>query len=127
MLAANFQSSFPLADFPMLIIFKSRATADVITFEKIGKKLLDVAGKDAEQPKGIFTLEQLPEAISRLKQAAEVDLAEARARRTELDRDPDKTKLKADVENVCLFQRAMPLIEMMETSLKEKQVVTWGV
>lgn len=111
----------------MLIIFKSRASGDVITFEKVGKMLLELAGKDPEEPKGIFTVEQLPEAISRLKQEADADLIEARAQRAALDRDADKAKLKADVENVRLFQRAIPLIEMMEYALKDDTPVTWGV
>ena len=111
----------------MLIIFKSRASGDVITFEKVGKKLLEIAGKDPAEPKGIFTVEQLPEAIARLKKESDADLAEARARRDALDRDGDKAKLKADIDNVSLFQRAIPLIELMEYSLKEDTPVTWGV
>lgn len=111
----------------MLIIFKSRASGDVITFAKVGKNLLEIAGKDPQEPKGIFTVEQLPEAIARLKAEAETDLVEARAEREALDRDPDKAKMKADIDNVRLFQRAIPLIELMEYSLKEDTPVTWGV
>ncbi len=111
----------------MLIIFKSRASGDVITFAHVGKKLLKIAGKDPEEPKGIFTVAQLPEAIALLKAEAAEDLAEARARREALDRDADKAKLKADIDNVSLFQRAIPLIELMEYSLKDDTPVTWGV
>ena len=48
----------------MLIVFKSPASGDVIMFEKNGKEMLGVLGKDPSDAKGIVTVEQLPGAIA---------------------------------------------------------------
>ena len=55
----------------MIITFKSRATADTIMFGDVAKDLLSLMGK-AFEPRGIITLEQLPDAIARLRQAGAV-------------------------------------------------------
>ena len=59
----------------MLIVFKSAASGDLITFEKNAKEMLDVLGKDRNEGKGIITLAQLPAAITRLRQAIDEDAA----------------------------------------------------
>ena len=51
----------------MLIIFKSPASGDVIMFEKNGKEMLSVLGKDPADAKGIVTVEQLPGAIAAVR------------------------------------------------------------
>jgi len=110
----------------MLYIFKSRASADVIMFGQDAKHLLEVMGKDTAA-KGILTVEQLPEAIARLKKAAEDDRAQVRARRAHLDASNDHPGMEQDRSTVYLSQRAVPLLEMMQDSLKEDTPVVWGV
>ena len=51
----------------MLIVFKSPASGDVIMFEKNGKEMLGVLGKDPADAKGIVTVEQLPGAIAAVR------------------------------------------------------------
>ena len=107
----------------MLIIFKSPASGDVIMFEKNGKEMLGVLGKDASDAKGIVTVEQLPGAIAAVKAAIEADKARAAdAGKTEADDDA-----KPAGGGVSFFQRAVPLLELLERSLKDKVPVTWGV
>ena len=53
----------------MLIIFKSAACSDLITFEKDARQMLDVLGKDSSDGQGIVTVKQLPSAIKQLRQA----------------------------------------------------------
>ena len=93
----------------MLIIFKSPASGDVIMFEKNGKEMLGVLGKDPADAKGIVTVEQLPGALAAVKAAIE----------------SDKARLAGG--GVSFFQRAVPLVELLERSLKDKVPVTWGV
>ena len=57
----------------MLIIFKSPASGDVIMFEKNGKEMLSVLGKDPADAKGIVTVEQLPGAIAAVRAAIDAD------------------------------------------------------
>ncbi|TAH46952.1 MAG: DUF1840 domain-containing protein [Betaproteobacteria bacterium] len=111
----------------MLITFKSAASADVIMFGDIAKKLVAVLGKDPHDDKGIITAEQLPAAIARLRAAIEEDRAR-QAARTEADEAADhevgRTGMAAPVG---LAQRGWPLLDMLEAALKEGVPVTWGV
>ena len=108
----------------MLIIFKSPPSGDVIMFEKNGKEMLTVLEKDPADPKGIFTVEQLPAAITTLKAAIEADKAKKAEQSDDADKD-DEPKTPGGV--VSFFQRAVPLLELLERSLKDKVPVTWGV
>lgn len=110
----------------MLIIFKSPASGDVIMFEKNGKEMLGVLGKDPADAKGIITVDQLPGAITTLRGAIDADKAHAAARADETDADDDAEARPAG-GGVSFFQRAVPLLELLERSLKDKVPVTWGV
>lgn len=115
----------------MLVTFKSSASADVIMFGEVAGKLIKILGKAPDDPKGIVTVEQLPGAIARLKQAIEED----RARQAELERQRNLDDEQADHEAgrtgmaapVGLAQRAWPLLAMLEQSLHEEAAVVWGV
>lgn len=111
----------------MLVTFKSDAAADVIMLGEPAKRLIAVLGKDPDNPKGIVTVAQLPEAIERLKAA----IAEDKARHTAPTEDEEaaaaeegKTGMAAPVG---LAQRAWPLLDMLEYSRKEGVPVVWGV
>lgn len=108
----------------MLIIFKSPASGDVIMFEKNGKEMLSVLGKDPADAKGIITVDQLPGAITTLRGAIDADKAHAAARADEADADAEARPAGG---GVSFFQRAVPLLELLERSLKDKVPVTWGV
>jgi hypothetical protein len=106
----------------MLIIFKSKASGDVIMFGDVGKQLLSVMGKSPE-PKGIITPEQLPDAIQRLQDA----IARSKAQPADTT-EADDTPKAADGERVfvSLAVRAVPLLQLLERSLKAKTPVIWG-
>ncbi len=109
----------------MLIIFKSKAAGDVMMFGDVAMTLMEIMGK-AVTEKGIVTVEQLPDAIARLKAAVAQDKAESPI----VDHDErlfEKTPEGGKREHVSLARRAMPLIELLEFSLKEEVPVTWGV
>ncbi|KAB2970420.1 DUF1840 domain-containing protein [Zoogloea sp.] len=106
----------------MLIIFKSAASGDVITFEKNARQILEVLGKDRNDAKGIVTVEQLPGAIEHLRQAIAEDLATCSA-------PPDEAPQSSSPggEGVSFHQRATPMLELLERSLADGVPVTWGV
>ena len=109
----------------MLIIFKSKAAGDVMMFGDVAQSLMEIMGKSPEA-KGIVTVEQLPDAIARLKAAVAQDKAE----RPVVDHDErlfEKTPEGGKREYVSLARRAVPLIELLDYSLKEEVPVTWGV
>ena len=108
----------------MLIIFKSPASGDVIMFEKNGKEMLSVLGKDPADAKGIVTVEQLPGAIAAVRASIDPD-------KTRLAQSAPATEHDGDAKpaggGVDFFYRAVPLLELLERSLKDKVPVTWGV
>ncbi len=113
----------------MLITFKSDAASDVIMFHHHAKELLSIIGKDPEDAKGIVTVEQIPDAIERLRLA----IAQDRARQRELEQDPDQEEADREAgrtgiaARVALAQRAWPLLDMLECSQKDRVPVVWGV
>ena len=109
----------------MLIVFKSPASGDVIMFEKNGKEMLGVLGKDPADAKGIVTVEQLPGAIAAFRTAIEADKAQLAAQAAEAE--AEEAEAKPSGGGVSFFQRAVPLLELLERSLKDKVPVTWGV
>ena len=106
----------------MLIVFKSAASGELITFEKNAREMLDVLGKDRDEGKGIVTVDQLPAAIDRLKQA----IAEDSARHAAAPDDETPAASEAG-DGVSFHQRAVPLLDMLERALKDAVPVTWGV
>lgn len=109
----------------MLIIFKSKAAGDVMMFGDVAHSLMEIMGKDPGD-KGIVTVEQLPDAIARLKAAVAQDKAE-RPVADHGERVFEKTPEGGKREHVSLARRAVPLIELLEFSLKEGEPVVWGV
>ncbi len=104
----------------MLIVFNSAASGEVIMLEANGKELLRVLGKDQDEPKGIVTVEQLPDAIGRVRRAMDASkVRHGAAAASREESTPD--------DAVQLSQRALPLLELLERSLQKQVPVTWGV
>ena len=111
----------------MLYKFKSRATADLIMLEPIGRRVLQILGKDADQAQGIITVEQIPAAIAALEAAAHED-----SQRRQLTAQADDDKAQSDVdaggaaaEVVGLSQRIAPFVDMLRRSAAEGKEVIW--
>jgi hypothetical protein len=68
------------------------ASGDVIMFEKNGKEMLSVLGKDPADAKGIVTVEQLPGAIAAVKAAIEADKAASAEQPDDADKDDDPSR-----------------------------------
>lgn len=100
----------------MLITFKSPASADVMMFGEVAEKMLEIIGKEPSG-KGIITVENLPAAIDKLKGAINADV-QSRGQATQDANGGD---------SVSISQRAIPLIELFERSLKQEVPVVWGV
>lgn len=110
----------------MIVTFQSPASGDVIMFGDVARRMMKLMGKD-ETEKGIVTVEQLPDAIARLKAAIDED------KRQRAGHSPEELPQTERAENgsarpyVSLAQRALPLLELLEWSLKKKKPVVWGV
>ncbi|MDR1662780.1 MAG: DUF1840 domain-containing protein [Azoarcus sp.] len=115
----------------MLTTFKSEAGADVIMFGDAARLLLAVLGKDADEAKGIVTVEQLPEAISRLQSAIDAERARQSAKSAaereaeeEAEREAGHSGMEA---SVGLAQRAWPLLDLLRRAQTGGAPVVWGL
>lgn len=107
----------------MLITFKSPAGGDVIMFGKNASQILQLLGREPQAPQGIFTVEQIPAAITALTAA----IAEDKARQPPHEEDDQSPEHKGMTAPVSLAQRAWPLLDLLQLALKDRKPVTWGV
>ena len=107
----------------MIVTFKSPAAGDVIMFGDVAQHMMEIMGKD-KTGKGIVTVEQLPAAIARLRAAIAADKAQRAGMDAEQREAAGKNGLQAPIS---LTQRAVPLLELLEWSLKKGKPVVWGV
>ena len=105
----------------MLVTFKSAASGNLVMFERNGKEILPLLGKNPEEARGIVTVEQLPAAIAALRTAIAAD----KARQAGQPADGKDAESGGD-RKVSLSQRALPLLDLFERSLQESEPVTWG-
>jgi thiamine pyrophosphate-dependent acetolactate synthase large subunit-like protein len=110
----------------MLYKFKSKVTGDIIMLEPQGRQILTIWGRDAaslEQP-GILLPADIPAALEALNAAVAQDEAKRTQAARAAQEEPDNT---AQPQGVSLRQRAVPLIDMLQRSLKEDKEIVWGV
>ena len=108
----------------MLYKFKSKATGDLIMLEPQGRQILQIIGK-APDTKGIVLASEMPNAISALRQAVEMEEAEIDAAQPEniaSERDG-----QAGSKGIRLKQRVVPFIDMLQRAHAEDVDVVWGV
>ncbi len=110
----------------MIVTFQSKAAGDVIMFGDVAERLMLIMGKDKDA-KGIITVEQLPDAIARLRTAIAEDKA-ARAGKGDEDL-PESEPAPGGSKRafVSLAQRATPLLDLLEWAQKKQKPVVWGV
>lgn len=100
----------------MLVTFSSRAGSDVMMFGEVAHKLMGIMGKMVAD-KGVITVEQLPDAIAKLRAAVASDVPAPAA---------EETEGEEALRPVSLTQRALPLIELMERAREAGKDVHWG-
>lgn len=104
------------------VTFRSEKHASVEMIEANAKELLDVLGKRADDPRGVFTIDQVIAAISVL-QALIAERADCRKVLARADTDGKA----GEVFEVDISLRAIPLLELFEAALVAKKPVTWGI
>ena len=113
----------------MLVRLTSTTSGEVILFAEHARRLFEIIGKECTA-RGVFTLQQLPDAMARLRQAL-ADEKEAATRAPEvLPAQADREKADdADVDEpdlaVSLAQRAHPLIRLMDRTQHEGGFILW--
>jgi hypothetical protein len=102
-----------------IITFQSKESGELIMFQETVERIFKLLGKQLNQ-RGVFTPEEIPEAIRKIRE--EID------REKEI-RDAWREKEEAEKKEPPVFfsQRAVPLLEMLETARKFNIPVTWGL
>lgn len=130
----------------MLVIFKSKAGADIMMFEQNAKQILDLLGKDVD--KGIITAEQTADAIVKLENEIERRKrieAQEKAEREQLEKeererkerekegdeekDPKDDRKKEVVKpepSVSFSARTYPFMQLLKAANKKKKDIWWG-
>ncbi len=126
-----------------LVIFKSRANADIIMIDKHAKPILDLLGKDIKQ--GIITPEQTAPAIEKLEQEiARIKELERQKAEEQAKKEAEKAAEEEDEGNdnddsdddgkevivepaVSFAARSYPFLQMLKAAHKKEESVFWGV
>ena len=105
-----------------LVIFRSKAGADITMFAESARRIFEIIGRP-ESARGVITSEQVPGALQRLTAAVEQEKAQHKATDTANDESESKGM---QARGVTFSQRAFPLIEMLRAAQKKGADVTWG-
>lgn len=106
----------------MLYKFKSRAAADLVMLEPVGRRLLEVLGREPAN-QGIFEWGDLPALMQQLEAA----IAQEEAMLEEATRQAEAQGQTIRRPEVTLRQRLWPMREMMRRAHAEQQPIVWGV
>ncbi len=112
----------------MLVKLTSSTSGEVLMFAEHAHHLFEAIGK-ACTARGVFSKEQLPDAIAALRRVVEDKRKNARARgsdeqQADTEEGDEEEAIEAE-ELVALGQRAVPLIQLMEWTLKEEGFILW--
>lgn len=117
-----------------LVIFKSRASADIMMIDRDAKPILDVLGKDIK--KGVITAAETASAIEKLEKqinkSKEMEkLSTLQQVRLEQN-NPAKAKKASEEKDkegttVSFAVRAYPFLQMLKAANKAEKNIMWGV
>jgi len=106
----------------MLVTFNSSTSGQILMFAEAARRLFEIIGKEGTA-RGVFTTEQLPEAIEKLKCAVAGE--KSGGNQGVNPSGDDEAEESARNVPVGLAQRAYPLIELMERTYKDEGYVMW--
>ena len=103
----------------MPITFRSKHSPDILMLEAAGLELITLMGHGGSVP-GALAARDIPAALQRLKRA----VGEDPARPLVTDRR-DSANAASREFVIGIAHRALPLIQMLETAIKESDHVIW--
>lgn len=106
----------------MPVTFRSEAQPSLEMLEKSVRELLALLGKNPDEPRGVFSVDQLGAAIATLQALV---TARAAIRKSHAIAELDEKAGQRFEVDVSL--RAIPLVELLQKALQAKKPVTWGV
>jgi hypothetical protein len=110
-----------------LVVFRSKAAAEIFMFAETAQRMLQIIGKDDAQ-RGVIRGADIGVALQRLQDAVEAEksaLRDAQARQQDGERRGESGA--EALPPITLGQRAFPLLEMLRAAERKGVDVTWGV
>ena len=108
----------------MLVRFNSSASGEMLMLVDSARSLLEIIGKE-RTARGVITVDQLPEALERLRRAVAEEKAGQREAGVVDNGYPDIDDETSVEPPVGLARRAHPFIEMLEWTLRDEGFVLW--
>jgi hypothetical protein len=110
----------------MLVTLTSGSSGKIIMFDDVAHRLFAIIGKECTA-RGVFTKEQLPDAIAKLQRAmaAENNSPDPNPS-NQSPEDNEDDEEDRNLPLIGLAQRAQPFIEMMELTRKDDGFVMWN-
>ncbi len=111
----------------MLIIFKSRAAAEVIMYKEHIAAVLEMLNKDTHR--GVITAAESTHAIEVIEKLIEED-KQARKQsenQDDLEDDLDELEKRKKRDMVTLSARLFPILEMLKMAHKKQENILWGI
>jgi hypothetical protein len=114
----------------MLIIFKSKAAAEVIMYKEHIALVLDKLNKDSDR--GVITFAESASAIEMIEELIEED-KQLRKQQENLNEnaddesDLDEFEKRKKRDTVTLSARLFPILDMLRAANKKQEDVLWGV
>jgi hypothetical protein len=110
----------------MLVRFHSKASGSVTMFGEVATELLRLMGMSGMVP-GAVLAQDVPEALRRLRQAAESPEGDRvlQPPRPKKEAEKDEQEDDREVAKVNLRTRAFPLLRMLEDAAAEECAVVW--
>jgi uncharacterized protein DUF1840 len=109
-----------------LVVFRSKAAAEIFMFAETAQRLLQIIGKQ-QGARGVIRAEEAADALHRLLDAVEQEKAELRQERARREQDERAGNAHREQAPITLAQRAFPLIEMLRAAQRKQVDVTWGI
>ncbi|MBC3832448.1 DUF1840 domain-containing protein [Undibacterium amnicola] len=113
----------------MLIIFKSKAAAEVIMYKEHIALVLDALSKDSHR--GVITFAESANAIALIEKLIEEDKQIRKQQESLNDNADDESDLdefeKKKRDTVTLSARLFPILDMLRAANKKQEDVLWGV
>jgi len=110
-----------------LVVFRSKAAAEIFMFAETAQRMLQIVGK-ADSQRGVIRAEEIDAALHSLVSAVEAEKAELR--NASLRRETQERAGRPAGEPlppITLGQRAFPLVEMLRAASRKRVDVTWGI
>ncbi len=105
----------------MMFRFQSKELPDVLMLSDLTERIFKIVGKSFE-PKGIFLVEQLEDAIEKLEVAIKYDADLANQSQKSIVEE----ETYAPNEIGRLGQRAYPFLELLKKARDTNNEITWG-